>query len=122
MLLNSLFFVDQITTGDYSIEAVVRIDKNHAIFEGHFPGKPIVPGVCMMQLVKELLEQSEEKELRIQSAATIKFLAVIDPTVNEYVSASILIEHNNDLELKITASLFAGEVTFFKLKAALKTE
>ncbi len=120
MLLNSLFFVDQFTSSDYSIEAVVRIDSNHAIFEGHFPGQPIVPGVCMLQLVRELLEQSEKKKLRIQSAANIKFLAVIDPTINQSVNASILIERQEDEELKITASLFAGEVTFFKLKAALK--
>lgn len=121
MLLNSVFFVERITKGSHSIEAEVRIDKNHAIFEGHFPGKPIVPGVCMMQLVKELLEQVEKKKFRIQSAANIKFLAVIDPTINERVNASILIESLNDAELKITASLFASDVTFFKLKAALKT-
>ncbi len=120
MLLNSLFFIDQITAGDHSVEAVIRIDRNHAIFEGHFPGKPIVPGVCMIQLVKELLEQSEERKFRIQSAENIKFLAVIDPTVYERVRASILMEHVNEVELKITASLFAGDVTFFKLKAALK--
>lgn len=120
MLLNSLFFTEQLAEGDFSIEAVVRIDRNHPIFEGHFPGKPVVPGVCMLQLIKELLEQSANRKLRIQTAGNIKFLAVIDPTIHEHVNASILIEYRTETELKITASLFADEVTFFKLKAALK--
>lgn len=120
MLLNSLFIAEQLAEGDFSIETVVRIDRNHPIFEGHFPGSPVVPGVCMLQLIKELLEQSANRKLRIQTASNIKFLAVIDPTIHERINASILIEHRTETELKITASLFAGDITFFKLKAALK--
>ncbi|HET9053568.1 MAG TPA: hypothetical protein VFM90_05310 [Cyclobacteriaceae bacterium] len=118
MFLNNLFSVDQLTTNASSVEAVAHIDKNHQIFEGHFPGQPVVPGVCMLHLVKELLEQWAGKNLRIQSAANIKFLSIIDPAVNDRVHVSIQIEQLSTA-LKITASLFAGDVTFFKLKAVL---
>jgi len=120
MLLNSLFFTDQLAEGDFSIEATIRIDKNHAIFDGHFPGQPILPGVCMMQLIKELIESSDGKKYVIDTAGNMKFLNVIDPTLHERVNASVLIEQRTEQELKINASLFAGDITFFKLKASLK--
>jgi 3-hydroxyacyl-[acyl-carrier-protein] dehydratase len=120
MLLNSLFFTDQLAEGDFSIEATIRIDKNHPIFEGHFPGQPILPGVCMMQLIKELIESADQKKYMIETAGNMKFLNVIDPTVHNRINASILIEHRTEHELKINASLFAGDITFFKLKASLK--
>lgn len=120
MLLNSLFFPEQITSTGYSIEASIRIEKSHAIFEGHFPGQPILPGVCMMQLIKELVEVTDGVTYRIETAGNIKFLNVIDPAITDRVMASILIEQKNELGVKINASLFAGDVTFFKLKAVLK--
>lgn len=121
MLLNSLFFADPIKSTGHSVEVSVRIEKSHPIFEGHFPGQPILPGVCMMQLVKELLESADQKKYQIETAGNMKFLNVIDPTVNDHINASILIEQRNEQGLKINASLFAGEVTFFKLKASLKS-
>ena len=32
--------------------ATVLINENHVIFKGHFPDNPIMPGVCMMQIIK----------------------------------------------------------------------
>ncbi|MEJ0079486.1 MAG: hypothetical protein WDM78_00620 [Puia sp.] len=28
---------------------------DQAIFSGHFPGQPVLPGVCMMEMVAEVL-------------------------------------------------------------------
>lgn len=120
MLLNNLFFAEQITSTENYREASVRIEKSHAIFEGHFPGQPILPGVCMMQLIKELMEVTDGVAYRIETAGNIKFLNLIDPVITERVMVSISIEQKNESGIKIQASLFAGDVTFFKLKAALK--
>lgn len=120
MLLNNLFFAEQITATENSREASVRIEKSHAIFEGHFPGQPILPGVCMMQLIKELMEVTDGVAYRIETAGNVKFLNLIDPAITERVMVSISIEQKNESGIKIQASLFAGDVTFFKLKAALK--
>ncbi|MCX7551451.1 3-hydroxyacyl-ACP dehydratase [Xanthomarina sp. F2636L] len=71
--INALNVVDNITT------AKITINKNHDIFKGHFPGNPITPGVCMMQIIKELTEQIVDKKLFMESSSNVKFMAIINP-------------------------------------------
>ena len=49
----------------------------------------------------------------------MKFLAVINPDQNHEVDVSITYTDDNGA-VNVNASLFAGTVTFFKLKAELK--
>ena len=56
MLLGDFFEISDINNAENgSIEALIKINKDHAIFNGHFPEFPIVPGVCMIQMVKEIV-------------------------------------------------------------------
>ena len=63
----------------------VELNPSCMIYEAHFPGEPITPGVCIVQIGKEviedlLLEQSSASpRLEIIKAKNIKFLSVISP-------------------------------------------
>ena len=46
------------------ISVVIELNQQHAIYSGHFPDQPIVPGVCQIQIVKELLEDLMGKKLK----------------------------------------------------------
>ena len=35
----------------------VRLDASHPVYRGHFPGHPVLPGVCTLQLVRECLNR-----------------------------------------------------------------
>lgn len=120
MLLNSFFFIENIECSNEVVRASLRLEKNHSIFEGHFPNLPVVPGVCMMQMVKEILERTEGKQLLIDDAPNIKFLSVLNPVENALVDSSISIDGKENGNLKITATITAGAVIFFKMKATLK--
>ena len=63
MLLNDFFFIQRVESGEKSLHAFLTIDRNHRIFNGHFPAVPIVPGVCMMQMMKEIMEQQVKYKL-----------------------------------------------------------
>ncbi|WP_419869583.1 3-hydroxyacyl-ACP dehydratase [Chryseobacterium sp. CT-SW4] len=62
-----------------SFTAHITLNKDHEIFKGHFPGNPVTPGVCMMQIVKELSEEFSGCRLFLQSASNVKFMAIINP-------------------------------------------
>ncbi len=120
ILLNDFYSITHQESAVGSVKANVSINKTHKIFEGHFPGLPIVPGVCMVQMVREILEVSVNKTLSIESADNIKFLSVIDPRQHGEVSASIDYAEVENV-FSINATLFANQVIFLKLRATLRT-
>ena len=117
MILEGDFYtVNNPLTEDDSIQAVLNINKEHAIFKGHFPGQPVVPGVCMMQIVKELIQKTTGKSLRLLHGLDLKFLSVIDPEKNNIVSAQANYTILATGDINVTARLFLNETTFFKFK------
>ena len=119
MLLNDFYSIVQPVPAASPVTAKITINKRHKIFEGHFPGIPVVPGVCMMQIVLEVMEVSTGKRVSLVAADTMKFLSVINPEQNKEID--VVINYTEDAGmLLISANLFEGPVIFFKLKATLK--
>ncbi len=120
MLLNDFFTITDTVSSATEIWAELVINADHKIFEGHFPNQPVVPGVCMMQMIKEILEQVIDKKTNLVKAADMKFLAVIDPRQNNLIHASIKMATDENGAVNIVASLFKDELVHFKCKALLQ--
>ena len=45
----------------------------------HFPDNPVTPGVCLLQMATEMLEQKYAKRLLLCKAKSIKFKKIIGP-------------------------------------------
>lgn len=120
MLLNSFFTISDKVVSETEIWAELFINTDHKIFEGHFPNQPVVPGVCMMQMIKEIVEEVTGQTTNLVQAAELKFLAVINPLENNLINASIKITTEESGVIKITASLFKDELIHFKCKAQLQ--
>ena len=52
---NDLFSIEKVTHEDGAIKATLGINSDSEILKGHFPGHPVVPGACMLQITKEVL-------------------------------------------------------------------
>lgn len=119
ILLNDFYTMVHYEPSPGSVKAKISINKNHKILEGHFPGLPIVPGVCMMQIIREIMEVTTGKSLRLTASDSMKFLSVINPDQNNEVEVTVAYTEDSN-QFLVTATLFAGAITFFKLKATLK--
>lgn len=120
MLLNDFFTINDTTLSQTEIAAQLVINANHKIFEGHFPNQPVVPGVCMMQMIKEIVETVIEKQTNLIEAAELKFLAVINPLHNNLVHANIKYVEEENGVIKINASIYKDELMHFKCKLCLQ--
>ena len=88
MLLGDFFSIKEtraLENNAYKI--VVEINPQHAIFKGHFPGNPIVPGVCLTQMVKEIVETILQKSFNMNKADNIKFTAIVNPEINSVLES-----------------------------------
>ena len=121
MLIEGLYTVDDLKNTETEITAKITLNANHEIFEGHFPGNPIMPGVCMMQIIKELTEQVLEKELILQTSTNIKFMAKINPDTDPNLLINIsYIEEDGILKIKNTS--YFEETLALKLNAKYKVK
>jgi 3-hydroxyacyl-[acyl-carrier-protein] dehydratase len=119
MLLNNFYHIVNTAADQDVVRATIDFNVGHLIFEGHFPGNPVVPGVCMIQLCKEVFEKQKHVQTRLLSADTIKFLSVINPNETKTVVAEIKYTlHEDTYTMNVTLSF--GEITYFKFKGLLQ--
>ncbi len=80
-LRNNLY---TITSGDRENGAFsIFLNTDSVIYAAHFPEMPITPGVCVIQMVKELAEEMLDKKLSMASIKNAKFLKVLQPNGQE---------------------------------------
>ncbi|MDO6429980.1 3-hydroxyacyl-ACP dehydratase [Flavitalea sp. BT771] len=89
MLKDSFYTILEMTSEASSLKASLQLHEDHQIYQGHFPGQPVVPGVCLMEMVKELTALAMKKTLELQKADNIKFLQPIDPHDTPILQAEI---------------------------------
>jgi 3-hydroxyacyl-[acyl-carrier-protein] dehydratase len=120
MLKDDFFTIKLLESSGNKVQALLELNPAHRIFEGHFPGHPVVPGVCMMQMIKELLEVVVGSETRLQKADYLKFLSIIDPRKNRTIRAEFQYELSDSGEISLTGSLLNEATIYLKCKAKLR--
>jgi 3-hydroxyacyl-[acyl-carrier-protein] dehydratase len=120
MLKDNFFLIAMLHIENDVIKATLELNEKHTIFDGHFPEKPVVPGVCMMQLVKEVTETALRKELRLTKAAEIKFLKIIDPNETRIIHIQLKYNTEEDGAIIFVASLFKDSLIYFKIKGSFQ--
>lgn len=118
MLRDSSFYTIKPASENGSFD--IKINPKHPIFKGHFPEKPIVPGVCIVEICREICEEIYHKRLIISKVRNIKFTQILTPTEYPEVRFSIQHEHIENQEIDIQASVKHNDTLFTKIQMTLK--
>jgi 3-hydroxyacyl-[acyl-carrier-protein] dehydratase len=94
---------------------IVELNPEHFIYRAHFPESPVTPSVCIIQIIKELLEDALQCKFFLKKIHNAKFLNVINPLENREVAFSISILSKEEGVHKISAVVFNNDVIFAKL-------
>ncbi len=90
-LRNNLYTVAEKEVEGLTGRFAVSLNPSCVIYQAHFPGQPITPGVCIVQMGVELLEEllgessGQKVSLEIAKVKNVKFLSVISPLENPQV-------------------------------------
>lgn len=118
MLVNNFYKIiksDYLKDNPGSFKVTIELNDKHKIFKGHFPGNPIVPGVCMIQIVKEILSKLLKKNLFLSEGSNIKFISVIKPEINKILNIDYNIKQENNI-FRVSSVISFEEKIFFKFK------
>ena len=105
-LIDDLFILDAIHETETGFEAELRTNPSHFIYKAHFPGNPITPGVCVIQVAGELLERKTNRKVYLKTLKNVKFLSVIIPEEGKKIkySFSNIAEDDNGVKTQVLVS------------------
>ncbi|CAA9195664.1 hotdog family protein [Flavobacterium collinsii] len=107
-------------TGDSKYTIAILVNEKHEVFKGHFPGNPIMPGVCMIQIIKELTESIIKSTLMIQTLSNVKFMALINPEINPELRLELDIVTTEENLVKVKNTTYFNDTVALKLSNVYK--
>lgn len=124
MLLKDFYTIVELDSSDKeNIKAIIDLNKDHEVYKGHFPGNPVVPGVCLTQLIKEVMEKVENKELSLVYADNIKFMAVVNPEINNRLQIDLKVKYDTEQNLiKVSSVTHFNDQVFYKFKGNFRAK
>jgi 3-hydroxyacyl-[acyl-carrier-protein] dehydratase len=114
MLKDDFFTISSIQKENNSFKIMLELNAMHKIFEGHFPGQPVIPGACMLQMVKEITETILSKQMRLTKAENLKFLLLINPNEHRTLQMDLTCNISEYGIASVSANLSNGSSVCFK--------
>jgi 3-hydroxyacyl-[acyl-carrier-protein] dehydratase len=103
-----------------SIRYIIELDSCHPVYNGHFPGNPVVPGVCQVQIIKELVSMTIKQELILFRSDNIKFLSMIIPEKTPVLQVKLDIKQKDPDRWDVNAIISHNEMLFIKFKGSFR--
>lgn len=118
MFLNDLYTIQNTSVSEGTASYQIKVTAAHPLYKGHFPGQPVTPGVILVEIVKELLENYLGKSLEMSKMRQCKFLSAHNPVQNPQIGISV--SWTSGDEYTVHAAGSAQPEVFFKLSACYR--
>lgn len=110
---------EELEAREASLQATVYFPTEHPLYAGHFPERPVVPGVCVLQVCSELISRVHAHSLRIAEIASVKYMIPLIPSEETGYGISLTWKQAEDGCLLVDGSWQNGQQVFVKLKGML---
>lgn len=101
------------------VRAVFRFPADLEVFAGHFPGKPLLPGIFLIEATRHAAERATGNRLAIRCVEEAKFTAEVKPGDTVTVEALLAQEEGG---WRCDASLLAAQAQVARIRLDLVTE
>ena len=79
ILQNELYDIIDRKCEDGEFVCSIKLNSESVIYKAHFPGNPITPGACMMQMLQEITENILGRKFELVKLSNVKFLMPLSP-------------------------------------------
>ncbi len=119
MLLPNLYKTLSVSlSDDTKYEFSVEINPEDLLFRGHFPERPVLPGVCTIQILRECLCSVLKKDLHFMEISQCKFMGMVVPDIDNLLNIQVSAKEEN-CKYVVNASIINSERVVFKIKGTL---
>jgi 3-hydroxyacyl-[acyl-carrier-protein] dehydratase len=98
---------------DTSITAIKAVSMNEQFFQGHFPGRPIMPGVLIVEALAQTAGVLAIRSMNLQGTGKlVYFMAIEEAKFRAPVEPGCLMDLNVEfIQRRATVCKFAGKAT-----------
>lgn len=122
ILKNSLYKIASSNAEEKSFN--LELVPDCLIYQAHFPEQPITPGVCIIQIASELLNELLQSDFELITVSNAKFLAVINPLETNsviYTFKKVIVDEDTKT-VKVSVIVSNPETIFTKLSLVYKKQ
>ncbi|MAX80087.1 MAG: hypothetical protein CL843_07920 [Crocinitomicaceae bacterium] len=102
------------------IELDIQLDQEHEIFKGHFPQQAVLPGVCLIDMLTEILSEHLNKPLQLTEASAVKYLRMVTPDKDSNLKLKLIFDQQESGVALQASSLLEDASTNMKFKGVYK--
>ena len=118
--MNGLYTYTNLKVESGQLTCSLQVDVDHPVFRGHFPSQPVMPGVCMIQMMTDVMSDYLNLELELSRSSMIKFINMWIPATDQLIEMKVQYEKSDQGHVIIKNGLIHnGETILFKLKGSL---
>ena len=119
MLENKFYKIINISNDSEFHVFEVELLQDCDVYEGHFPGEAIAPGVCNIQMIKECAEKVVGHKLLMYNLQQVRLTTLVKPDVHNHCEVRLQLQPSSDEEYKLRATIGSGDDIYLDLKAEL---
>ena len=125
MLLKDKFFTvlheERMTANDAVFLCELKPDCD--VYRGHFPDKPVSPGVCNIEMIRECAEMLVGQDLLIDTIKQCRLTAVASPAICPKVDVKVGVAQIEGTDTyNVVATIADAETSYMEMKATLKVK
>lgn len=118
ILENELYDIVSADTESRRFRIALRPES--VIYQAHFPGMPVTPGVCMIQAAVELASRVPGIPANLREVVNAKFLAILSPADTPEADVTITrVAPAVGPGVRIQAAVTYGDTTYARLSLIL---
>ncbi len=119
MLIKDYYTIDSVTGDSECSTFRVSLNPDCSVYEGHFPEKPVSPGVCNIQMIKECAEQMTGTSLMLSNLQQCRLTTLITPTEHPSLDINISLTLKEET-YQMKASIGKDGESYLEMKGELE--
>jgi len=117
--IDDFFSITETENTPDGLRCRVRLNVESEIYKSHFPGNPVTPGACLVQIAGEILEHSLRCRLSLTAIPKIRFKQVVLPNDDPWFAFTGITEDDGTLNVAVVVSIGQTECAKMSLKYAV---
>ncbi len=96
----------------------LMLSPEHKIYEGHFPSQAVVPGVCTLTIIREVLGKILSRDIHFSKIKECKYVSALLPQENLCLTLNLNVVESN--KIKATVERDDNQQIVLKLRADIQ--